>query len=246
MCAGSATEILGGQGGSKVGWEEIAVKNISFTFRSTSIVPVSYPGTRSAEDAMLAHTLPVVDFPLVIAVLIQVTKVLEVLIPGSQQEWIKNKTNDLASLLSNIKPLDWFRILQGEHARVILMWIGLCIYFLLVLSLSVALTILVPTLLPPSPTLVIALGISLVLNVFFFKTFAMQRYGAPLIKWLYAEGIFHIFVRRFLKFLCIYFPAAAIANVVIVIPAYLVGVLEGKKLIGKHVSQKFSCDHFSS
>jgi hypothetical protein len=52
------------------------------------------------------------DFPLVLLILVQVTKVLDILLSPPQQKWLQSRVETVTLVLADIKPLRWFRILR--------------------------------------------------------------------------------------------------------------------------------------
>jgi hypothetical protein len=66
---------------------------------------------------LFGQKLIVWDYPLAIAVLIQCTKLLDIVLSPSQQKWIQDKTETLTLRLADLKPLLWFQILQSDRAK---------------------------------------------------------------------------------------------------------------------------------
>jgi hypothetical protein len=135
------------------------------------------------------------DFPLAIAALVQVTKVLEILLSPAQQKWIQTTVETVTLLLAEIKPLRWFQILQIKQAQRILTWTA--VYVIIFATFEWVLL--------ASPDSIASVDILIpAFCLFLSPRYGMMEYVARLINWLYSEGRFRTFAFRLLCFYCLY------------------------------------------
>jgi hypothetical protein len=138
----------------------------------------------------------IIEILLVAGILANVLKGAELILRPHQQKWVQTKVEYMTLWLEYSKPLEWFRRITRKQIQIIAIVIILVIFLFILSDLLMRWGIFFSR----DDKLTMAIMLFFVLINGLIPVIALTVYGSKFLYWLYSEGKFLVFLRKYFSF----------------------------------------------